>query len=249
MSQRKKALALSSDSESDEGKINFATKTRMFTKKCQRIIYINHSLLILELESNHKVPPAKQSSSESDSSDEEKYDIINGKQIDGSEEVVAGPSTQHRQMLLNQVKTKIKNKFCQIDNDEPDDVYDIPTKLALIHRLKELNKRKTATHKTAVNKMDWSKVEVGNFSEEELKECLKQIMSTVCTIRTLDEMLNDYLENYQKYELRRNRNAPKLPINPCMRYVTEHREEFTKKLKKKSPNGTIKLVSNLKTIH
>mgnify|MGYP003529906429 CR=1 FL=1 len=195
------------------------------------------------LESDRKVPLKQSVSSDSEESSEDEKDVTNGKQSEVSEVEGPGPNTQHRNMLLNQVKTKIKRKSCQ--TDAPDDFcIDIPTKLALINRLKQVNTRKTSTFKTAVNKLDWNKVKIEDHSEEELKEILKNILSIVCSIRTLDEMLDDYLENYQKYELKMNKNAPKLPVNPCMRYVSIHREEFTRKLKKKYPNEVIKLVSN-----
>lgn len=121
--------------------------------------------------------------------------------------------------------------------------YDIPTKLALVNRLKEINTHKISSHKAVLNKLDWSKVKIKKHSKEELKDCLKQILSKVCTVRTLDEMLNDYLDNYQKYELKKSLNAPKMPIKPCWRYISEHREELQKKLEKKHPNKTIKFVS------
>lgn len=89
-------------------------------------------------------------------------------------------------------------------------------------------------------------MKIDQHSEDELKDCLKQILSTVNSVRTLDEMLNDYTNNYQKYELKKNRNAPKLPANPYMSYVAEHRKELLKKLTKKYPNETIKLVNTLK---
>lgn len=145
-------------------------------------------------------------------------------------------------MLLSQVKSKIKRKSCQTDVPAGF-FFEIPTKLALVNRLKEVNTRKTSTYKTAINKLDWSKVKIDDHSEAELKEILKSVLSAVCSVRTLDEMLNDYLQHYQKYEMKLNKNAPKLPVNPCMRYVSMHREEFTRKLKKKFPNETIKLVS------
>jgi hypothetical protein len=147
------------------------------------IFFVNSILAYMELLANNKLI---HTSSASESNDEEKIcDEVAAKQNkhSGSE----GPSNQHRQ-------DDVVNDFC-----------DIPTKLALANRLKEVNKRKSATHKAAIKTLDWSEIQFDNIAEEELKECLKQMLSSVCTIRTLGEMLNDYLTNYRRYELKANK--------------------------------------------
>lgn len=181
---------------------------------------------------------------ESDSEDEEEDAASNDGKSNrsssksSSESGIPGPLTQRRNSFINKVKSKLIRKTA--DHGQ---TFDIPTKLALVNCLKDINKRKTITYKQAIKTIDWTKVDITGHSQEELKECLNEILTSVCSIRTLDEMLDDYIENYRRYELKKNPNAPKIPTNPCMQYITEHRAELQKKLKKKYPGESITLVS------
>jgi hypothetical protein len=166
-----------------------------------------------------------------------------GKESESSfREPSPSPMTQHRNMHLNVINQKFKKHLIKL-NPEHGQIYDIKTKLALVNRVREINKRKSISHKVAVKHLDYAQLDVEGLGPDEAKDCLNQILEPVGAMRTLDEMLTDYLENYQKYELKKALHAPKLPANPVMRYIQHHRAELEKKLIKKNPNERIKLVN------
>lgn len=231
MSQRSKKRVETSESESDDGKFVFCHQN--FVNMHQTFVFLDMKDVI---EQKHHI---------NDDDGDEHIGLGKKSQSRSSSDisivVATGPATQHRNVLLNRANEKIKNHLCK--PPENGHHFDVKTKLALVNCIKNVNKRRTASCKIAVKNMDWTQVKIEGLNTDEAKDCLKQILAPVNAMRTLDEMLNDYLENYQKYELKKSLNAPKLPQNPVMRYVTEHRAEFEKKLKKKHPDERIQLVT------
>lgn len=145
-----------------------------------------------------------------------------------------GPLTQHRKKLIKKIQLKTIN----FDNFVlPERTFDVATKIAFAQRIKKVNKFKTSSNKRAINKLDWSQIDM---DREEAQECLKQILKPVSSVRTLDEMLDDYLANYHKYEMR---SMISLPQNPKLRWIMANRIELEKKYKKKHPDEKIMLVS------
>lgn len=143
-----------------------------------------------------------------------------------------GPYTQHRTNLINEVKSKLNKNMCnQTENGQQ---FDLKTKLALVNKIMEINVCKKISYRMAIKKLDWSKCEIGGHSSENLQECLTEILASINSTRTLEEMLNDYLKNYHRYERKKQADLPKRPFNPCLQYLTDHREEFEKKLMKKT---------------
>lgn len=230
MSKQNKKSVYEVDSSSEEGK----------WKKCpQKVVYKLINVFLEEQQVFHDNDEDEDGTSNengkiSSSCSESGQNVENNK---------PGPITQHRISLFKAINTNF-HKHVHPTEPQSDLNFDISTKLALINILKEINTRRTSTYKIATKYLDWSKVNIPGHTLEELKECFKQILSSVCSVRTLDEMLNDYSEHYRKYELKNNPNAPKLPTNPCMRYVAEHRKELTNKLQAKHPNEKITLVNN-----
>lgn len=131
--------------------------------------------------------------------------------------------------------------------------FPLDVKLQLVNLINEHNKRKTVSFKIALKYLDWSAIKIDGYEAKELKACLAEIIKPVCTIRTLEEMLNDYKLNHEKYDLKMHPDAPKLPRNAVMKFIDDNRAKFKKALEKEFPGTNIGLVSrhnlNFKFVH
>jgi Cdc6-like AAA superfamily ATPase len=86
--------------------------------------------------------------------------------------------------------------------------------------------------------LNWSKIKFPGYTEEQLKDCLKEILESVPRIRTMDEMLLDYENNPLKYNMKTHPGVPKMPVNAMMRYIDDNRAKIVKKMKKNMEPGT-----------
>jgi len=89
---------------------------------------------------------------------------------------------------------------------------------------------------------DWSQISIEGHTVEEFKACLDEILKPICSIRTLDEMLTDYEQHHQKYDLKMHPDAPKIPRNAVMRFIDDNREKFKKALMNLNPGTQVGLV-------
>lgn len=112
-----------------------------------------------------------------------------------------------------------------------------------MNEIKEQNKRKTASYKVALKHLDWKAIKVEDYSTEELQACLEDILKPISSLRTLDEMINDYAQHHEKYDLKMHPDAPKLPRNAVMRFIDDNRDKFKSFLSQKYPNQPVGLVS------
>lgn len=108
--------------------------------------------------------------------------------------------------------------------------------------MKNINKRKTSSYKVALKHFDWSQISIEGHTVEEFKSCLDEILKPICSIRTLDEMLTDYEQHHQKYDLKMHPDAPKIPRNAVMRFIDDNRDKFKTALMKDFPGAQIGLV-------
>jgi HMG (high mobility group) box len=174
----------------------------------------------------------------SDTNDDENLEENNDE--NSSDDTKPSIFTQQRKKLMQKSMKKFtKSLFCCAEDDRIQ--CDVATKLTIVNKIKKINTSRTASFDKAKKNIQWDKLNILAYTEEELKIIFEEIVKDISKYRTLDEMLNDYLENYQKYELKKNINAPKMPMNPCMSFITANRDEIERKLKKKYPDVKIRL--------
>jgi hypothetical protein len=188
-------------------------------------------ILFLESEDEEEVKY-----SEDENNGENKSKNINVVQ----EQVAPGVFTQHRNKILKQTKKDFKDLIFCIDGDGTVEC-DIKTKLAIVNKLKTINVSRTSRFDKARKSIKWDDVKILEYTSEEVKSIFDSIVKDISRFRTFDEILNDYIENYQKYEVK-SCFKEKKPLNPCMKFIVDNREDIEKKMKKKFPGKSIQLV-------
>jgi hypothetical protein len=106
-----------------------------------------------------------------------------------------------------------------------------------------MNTRKKASYTLAMKKINWSKIEIDGYEQEDLQECLKSIVSVLRRVRTLDEVLLDYELNYKQIEFSMRKTAPKRPKNASQAYIEKNREHLKQLYLKEHPGKDLKFVS------
>ncbi|KAL7042058.1 hypothetical protein ACKWTF_001003 [Chironomus riparius] len=176
----------------------------------------------------------KDSESDSDVEDVKKIKDVKKAKQDSSDEEDDDVESEEEEMIYNEYTNptdhlKIETKF------------PLELKLQLLAEIKNINKRKTSSYKVAMKHFDWTQISIEGHTIEECKACLDEILKPICSIRTLDEMLTDYEQHHQKYDLKMHPDAPKIPRNAVMRFIDDNRDKFKKALIKEFPGTQIGL--------
>lgn len=100
-------------------------------------------------------------------------------------------------------------------------------------------------HKRALTKISWDDLaeDFGDVSKEELSEQLEEIVKSVGTIRTLREILQNYISDFEKLELKKvGDSKPKKPMSAFLFYLKENRTKLTKQAQEEA-GSTLSYVS------
>lgn len=80
----------------------------------------------------------------------------------------------------------------------------------------------------AVKRIPWDKISIDGYNTDELQNELKEIVKVVSHVRTLDEILAEYVKNRHRYDLNAHPEFPSKPISAHWLYFKENREKITK---------------------
>lgn len=95
----------------------------------------------------------------------------------------------------------------------------------------------------AAKKTPWDAIHIDGYSTEELQKHLQEIIKKTGTVRTLDEVLADYVQNHVALDCASHPEHPKKPITPGFRYLKENREKLEHQMEKANPGQKYLYVS------
>lgn len=98
-----------------------------------------------------------------------------------------------------------------------------------------------------MRRIPWDKISFDGYTSEELKGHLDEIIKKTSNVRTLEEMLNDYMSNHSKLDLASHPEYPQRPISASWKYFADIRDKLKRQMEKES-GSTIAYVSAFKKL-